>query len=142
LALGVKRKMKLIYILIPLVLLQISTSFAGNKNSDFKCTVNAASNVNSKGDFEKIELWKFYINKEFTVERRSGVVSGKNFKNNIAGIKPAPYNDEFNSYSVVSVSAGSNVINYLQINKSEETKLKPFIYIMTNVVLTGVCHYY
>lgn len=108
------------------------------KKTDYKCTVKKASQITNKGKPEEVESWSFYVGKDFVVERNSGVISGEQFKNNIASIKPAVFDHFVNGYSVVA-SANDQVVSYLQINNFEESEQKPFILIQTNVVLTGTC---
>ncbi len=108
---------------------------------DYKCTVKNAGHINPTGKLENVQSWDFYIDKEFTVERKSGVISGRQFKNNLASTVPQVYDHEVNGYVVVT-SSYNQVINYLQINNFEKELEKPFIYIMTNVVLTGKCTEY
>ena len=132
----------LLKILVTSLVIFISFSVqAVEKKTDYKCTVKKASQITNKGEPEEVESWNFYIGKNFVVERNSGVISGEQFKNNIASIKPAVFDHFVNGYSVVA-SANDQVVSYLQINNFEESKQKPFILIQTNVVFTGICTSY
>ena len=120
----------------------ISCSIQASENSgDFKCTVKRTGHISANGEFTDIKNRDFFLDKEFVVDRKTGVIVGKQFKNNIASIKPEVYDDEVNGYAVVAPSH-NQIVSYLQINEFEETPGKPFIYIMTNVVLTGTCNSY
>lgn len=119
------------------VFLWSSLSLAESKN-DYKCSVFEANHVSEKGYFSGVESWDFFIGQEFTVERNTGVIAGHQFKNNIADINPQVYDHEVNGYAVVAQSH-NQVVSYLQINNFEDSVSKPFIYIMTNVILTGTC---
>ena len=119
----------------------IFVSFSANAieiKADYKCIVKNASQLTDKGKSEEVESWRFYVGKEFVVERNSGVISGEQFKNNIASIEPTVFDHFVNGYSVVA-SANEQVVSYLQVNNFEKSKQKPFILIKTNVVLTGTC---
>lgn len=129
------------YLLILLFSILSTSTFSADYEGDYKCTVVSASRASEKGVFEGVNNWNFYIDEEFVVERNSGLISGSMFKNREGGISPEVYDHEINGYSVVS-STERQVVNYLQINNFVDGGDKPFIYIMTNVVLSGTCSSY
>ncbi|MFT4756956.1 MAG: hypothetical protein ACI91R_001606 [Vicingaceae bacterium] len=116
-------------------------AYSVEQKTDYKCTIKNANQITKDGKPAEVESWNFYLGKEFTVERKSGVISGKQFKNNIASIKPIVYDHFANGYSVIAAT-NDQVYSYLQVNNFEESQKKPFILIQTNVVLTGICSPY
>jgi len=111
---------------------------ASDSTSDFKCTVKQAQHVAGSGKLDEVRSWDFFLDKDFVVERKSGVIVGKQFKNNIASIKPSVLDHKVNGYSVISAT-DTQVVSYLQINRIDGAAENAFIFIKNNVVLSGIC---
>ncbi|MBU2923364.1 hypothetical protein Q4530_15040 [Colwellia sp. 1_MG-2023] len=111
---------------------------ASDNNSDFKCTVKQAQHVAENGKLDEVKSWDVFLEKNFMVDRQTGIIVGQQFKNNIASIKPLVYDHFVNGYSVIAAT-NTQVVRYLQITTIDDSPKKVFIYIMNNVVLSGVC---
>lgn len=117
---------------------------AGN----YRCTIDRLSLA--QGDTgPTYDLYKRnYIGKEFTIERKSGLMAGV-IKNSY-GTNPQVIDNgsKSNSYKVITTmrlgdgaGAGSNIYA-LTVLEYEETSKKAFIYLHTDMVFFGKCEHF
>jgi hypothetical protein len=112
---------------------------------DYRCTIervdSAAAGAKPSFEFQQ----KNYVGKDFTVERRTGLMAGA-FKNSYL-TKPqvVDLGSADNAYKVVTTlrrdqgaGVGSNVYA-LVINEYEKAQIKPFLFMENNDVYFGTC---
>jgi len=110
--------------------------------SDYRCTVERSVSA-SDSNFNQM-----YIGKQFTVERRTGLMAGA-LKNSYF-TKPTVIDDGStgNAFMVVTtmradqgVGAGS-MVYVLTINEFTESASKPFIYLINSDAYLGQCEHF
>ena len=115
------------------IIIFVAVIFSGNVSAfyDFKCTIKDAVNLESDGSLNhRSHLVEWYIGKEFTVNRSTGVITGARLNNSMSGKMPTVYDylPEENGYKAVTLYKPNNTIDYLQINQYVESEEKPFFY--------------
>ena len=130
-------------LLTTLLLLTFNISYA---SGDFKCVVKEAYILDSNGKLNaKANSAKSKINKEFTVNRQTGQMSGGGFINTMSGQMPTVFNylPNENGFKAITIYKPNFTVDYLQINEYEEGKNKPFFYKGAwGIIATGICNYY
>ena len=112
---------------------------------DYKCTIERYSSIDGNTSDSESMYVKLYIGKEFTVERKTGLMAGA-LKNSYVN-KPlvVDFGSSDNSYKVVNymkleqgVGYGTNIYA-LTIEEFAETKNKPFLFLQNSKVFFGKC---
>ena len=121
-----------------------SNSFA--QFSDYRCKIERiSSSVTSDG---KNEFLASYVGKEFTVDRKTGIMVGV-LKNSYVN-KPQVIDSgsKENSFKVIAslkvtegAGAGSNMYA-LTIDEHQDGKIKPFVFLQNNIAFFGHCSHY
>ena len=110
--------------------------------SDYRCTIERT--VAAK----ESSLNKLYIGKQFTVERRTGLMAGALKNSYVTDPQVIDYGSAENSYKVVTTmrkdqgaGAGSS-IHALTINEYEQGNRKPFIFMQSDEAFLGWCEHF
>ena len=126
-----------------MLLLTFNISYA---SGDFKCVVKEAYTLDANGKLStKADSAKNKINKEFTVNRQTGQMSGGGFVNTMSGQMPSVYNylPNENGFKAITIYKPNFTVDYLQIDEYVDGKNKPFIYKGAwGTIVTGICTYY
>ena len=127
-------------VLVMLISLEV---FAVN---DFKCTIKDAVNLEDNGTLNhKSNIVAGYLDKEFVVNRQTGIITGANIANTMSGKMPVVYDylPNENGYKAVTHYKPNNTIDYLQINQYADTVEKPFFYKGAfGTMVSGTCVVY
>ena len=138
------RMLNLTKFLIISIALSFSIScFAAD--SDYRCKIEHVMKA-SINDYEENENIKtYYIGKEFSVDRKSGIMVGILKNSYVTTPQVIDYGSTENSYKVVTtmstdqgVGAGSNIYA-LTIEEYIETVKKPFVFLQNSKVFYGYC---
>jgi plasmid maintenance system killer protein len=129
-------------------LLSLLFSSSANADSEYHCTIQrtatAEATPNTTLEFNE----KNYIGKQFSVERKTGIMSGA-LKNSCA-TKPQVIDSgsKDNAFKVVTTmrieqgaGAGSNIYA-LTINEYDKSPKKPFIFLNNGVVFFSACEHF
>jgi hypothetical protein len=112
---------------------------------DYRCKIERVETTeippNSRLEFQT----KNYVDREFTVERRTGVMAGALKNSYITKPEVIDYGSAENSYKVVTtlrteqgLGPGSNAY-LLVINEYKEGLAKPFLFVENDVAYFGTC---
>jgi len=134
--------------LVAILVALFTSGVAHSTDDDYRCTINRVSLA--QGDFgqEFENLKKRYVGKEFTVERRTGLMAGT-LKNSY-GTDPQviDHGSKDNSYKVVTTMKieegtgyGSNV-HVLIISEYEKAPKKPFVHLCNEEVYFRYCEHF
>ena len=115
---------------------------------DYRCTIHRVASAepppNNSHDFHQ----KNYINREFTVERRTGVMAGTLKNAYVTSPQVIDLGSKDNSFKVVTtmrkeegIGAGSNVY-VLTINEHVTSSKKPFIFVDNDIAYFGTCTHF
>lgn len=115
-------------------------------SEDYRCTIErAVSAQQSKSHSEDIQM---YIGKQFTVERRSGLMAGALKNSYVTDPQVIDYGSTENSYKVVTTmrkdqggGAGSTIFA-LTISEYLEGAKKPFIFLENDDAYLGQCEHF
>ena len=125
------------------VLLLAGNSYASN---NFKCIVKDSFTLENNGMLsKKTNAAKNKINKEFTVNRQTGQMTGGGFINTMSGQMPIVYNHmpSENGFKAITIYKPNYTVDYLQINEYVKGKEKPFFYKGAwGGMVSGLCTYY
>jgi len=121
---------------------------AANAGNNYRCTIErvslAGGDAGATYDLRK----KYYVGKEFTVERASGLMAG--ILKNSYTTKPqvVDHGSKENSYKVVTTmrinqgfGAGSNIYA-LTILEHEQGTRKPFVFLNNETIYFGHCEHF
>jgi len=126
----------------PLILIS-GMCFAFN---DFKCTIKDAVHLEDNGTLNhKSDIVTGYLGKEFTVNRKTGLITGAGINNSMSGQMPTVYDylPQENGYKAVTLYKPNNTVDYLQINQYSENKEKPFFFKGAfGIMVSGTCVFY
>lgn len=121
--------------------MSVTTTTAGAA-SDYRCTIERT--VAAK----ESPLNKLYIGKQFTVERRTGLMAGSLKNAYFTNPQVIDYGSTENSYKVVTTmrtdqgaGAGSSIYA-LTINEYEQGIKKPFIFMQGDEAFLGWCEHF
>lgn len=124
------------------VLLMSATTTTAWAASDYRCTIERT--VAAKEN----PLNKLYIGKQFTVERRTGLMAGALKNAYFTSPQVIDYGSTENSYKVVTTmrkdqgaGAGSSIYA-LTINEYEQGNKKPFIFMQGDEAFLGLCEHF
>ncbi len=112
--------------------------------SDYRCLIQRI--ITAEEQSQKLTFYeKNYLNKEFTVERSTGLMAGALKNSYVTKPQVIDYGSHENSFKVITtmrleqgVGLGSNVY-MLTINEYSESSKKPFVFIDNDVVYLGEC---
>jgi hypothetical protein len=110
--------------------------------TDYRCTIE--STVAAK---EKL-INRIYIGKQFTVERRTGLMAGTLKNSYVTDPQVIDYGSTDNSYKAVTIlrkEQGAGVgssIYALTINEYDESDRKPFIFLQNDEAFLGWCEHF
>jgi hypothetical protein len=109
---------------------------------DFRCTIESTVAVKEK------LINRIFIGKQFTVERRTGLMAGALKNSYVTEPQVIDYGSTENSYKVVATmrkEQGAGVgssIYALTINEYEESYRKPFIFLQNDEAFLGWCEHF
>jgi len=110
--------------------------------SDYRCTVVRAVSASESS------LGHMYIGKQFTVERKSGLMAGALKNSYVTEPQVIDYGSSENSYKVVTTmrkeqgaGAGSSLFA-LTINEYKDGARKPFVFLSDSDVYFGWCEHF
>ena len=115
---------------------------------DYKCKIERIS-IASGDSGNLYETYKeLYLGKEFTVDRRNGVMVGELKNSYVTRPQVIDFGSTENSYKVVNslkaeqgAGAGSNIYA-LNIEEFHSGPKKPFVFLENNKVFFGFCEHY
>lgn len=120
-----------------------STAFA---RPDYRCKVERVYNADGEGKESFVhQERKAWIGKEFSVDRRTGAMSGA-LKNNYLTrpdiIDPGSADNAFKSVATLRVEQGAgagSAVFTLIVNEYDGSPNKPFVFLSNDVVYFGNC---
>jgi hypothetical protein len=133
---------------LTLGLLSFLVISSANAESDYHCTIQRVATAEAAPNTTLKLNEKNYIGKQFSVERRTGIMAGA-LKNSYA-TKPQVIDtgSKDNAFKVVTTmrieqgaGAGSNIYA-LTINEYDKSPKKPFIFLNNDVVFFGACEHF
>ncbi len=118
-------------------------SFNALAVQDYKCTITNASAPGENGELEVIGD-KSVIGKLFTVNRKTGDMSGPIKNNYLSTPKVIDHGSKENSYKVISIMQNETTSNVytLVIEEYAESSRKPFVYLSNSWVFYGFCEHF
>lgn len=118
---------------------------SGQPLRDYRCVVERVATANEPSGSQLEQLQKRYIGKEFTVERRTGLMVGALKNAYITKPQVVDLGSEDNSFKVVTVlrkeegaGRGSNVYT-LVINEYARSSKKVFVFLENDEAYFGTC---
>lgn len=112
---------------------------------NYVCTIEQLQSISARSEKVVAMLNREYLKKEFSVERRSGVMSGVLKNTYITRPEVIDFGSNENSYKVVTTlrknqgaGAGTN-IHALVINEYDGTPRKPFVFMDNGDLFLGTC---
>lgn len=109
---------------------------------DYRCTVERAASAS------EVSLGHMYIGKQFTVERKTGLMAGALKNSYLTEPQVIDYGSSENSYKVVTTmrkdqgaGAGSSLFA-LTINEYADGVRKPFVFLSDSDVYFGRCEHF
>ncbi|WP_063912771.1 hypothetical protein [Pseudomonas sp. p21] len=109
---------------------------------DYRCTVQRAVSASESS------LGHMYLGKQFTVERKTGLMAGALKNSYFTEPQVIDYGSSENSYKVVTtmrkdqgVGAGSSLFA-LTINEYKDETRKPFVFLSDDDVYLGWCEHF
>lgn len=124
----------------------LSLPSAAQTASDYKCTIERVETANN--DADQNTLYRSFIGKEFTVERRTGVMAGALKNSYVTDPVVVDFGSTENSFKVVTtmrrdqgVGAGSNAY-ILTVNEYVDSQRKPFLFAHNDAAYFGYCTHY
>lgn len=139
---------KIFNLVISISLLLIGIDSCWAMGPDYKCKIERL--IVASGDTgNSYEIYKeLYLGKEFTVDRRSGVMVGELKNTYVTRPQVIDFGSTENSYKVVTTmkteqgtGAGSNIYA-LNIDEFVSGSKKPFVFMENNKVFLGFCEHY
>lgn len=127
------------------MLIAAATGTSAQTLHDYRCKIERVATSepppNSQLDFQA----KNYVDKEFTVERRTGVMAGALKNTYVTRPEVIDFGSEDNSYKVVTtlrkkqgLGRGSNAY-LLVVNEYKKGPTKPFTFVDNDEVYFGTC---
>ncbi len=112
---------------------------------NYVCTIEHLQSISARNEKVVAMLNRDYLKKEFTVERRTGFMSGVLNNSYITRPEVIDFGSNENSYKVVTTlrknqgaGAGSN-IHALVINEYDGGPTKPFVFMDNGDIFLGTC---
>lgn len=109
---------------------------------DYRCTVERTISA-SESSYSHI-----YVGKQFTVERKTGVMAGALKNSYVTEPQLIDYGSSENSYKVVSTlrreagDVGGSNVYALTINEYKDGARKPFVFLNNDDVYLGWCEHF
>lgn len=109
---------------------------------DFRCTIESTVAAKEK------PINRIFIGKQFTVERRTGLMAGALKNSYVTDPQVIDYGSTENSYKAVATmrkDQGAGVgssIYALTINEYDESDRKPFIFMQNDEAFLGWCEHF
>ncbi|MDA1064215.1 MAG: hypothetical protein O2907_07800 [Proteobacteria bacterium] len=104
----------------------------------YECIVLTEQDLGDDGHLRMSKL-AAYKGKAFHVDRASGTILGPVWSNSGHWQKTVLGNGEYlDSFKVLSVSQ-ANLATYLVIREFADGRIKPFVFVIGDMVLTGTC---
>lgn len=109
---------------------------------DYRCTIESTVAAKEK------PINRIYIGKQFTVERRTGLMAGALKNSYVTDPQIIDYGSTENSYKAVATmrkDQGAGVgssIYALTINEYDESDRKPFIFLQNDEAFLGWCEHF
>ena len=124
------------------------TSTAAIAGDDFRCTIERVAQSHEEPSHSVKLLLENYIGKQFTIERRTGLMAGALKNSYITSPQVIDYGSKGNSYKVVTtlkpgegLGPGSNLYALVVDEFVEEAK-KPFVFLENERVFFGTCEHF
>ncbi|WP_417455793.1 hypothetical protein [Kordiimonas sp.] len=111
---------------------------------DYLCEIMGTGRVVASGQFEETNILKMYVGRKFSVDRKTGMMSGA-LKNNYHSMpRLVDRGSKDNSFKVMTVDVFENTTNVyvLNIGEFEEGPNKPFIFYENSSVYYGRCRHF
>ena len=115
---------------------------------DYKCKIERLSFASGDSGSSYETYKELYLGKEFTVDRKSGVMVGELKNSYVTRPQVIDFGSSENSYKVVTTmrtdqgaGAGSNIYA-LNIEEFESGPKKPFVFMENNRIFFGFCEHY
>lgn len=114
-------------------------------NRDYKCTVNRLV-VNDQKNVEVLQsMTSYYVGKEFTIDRRTGIMAGVLKNSYLTKPKIIDSGSSENSFKAITtltleqgLGSGTNV-HVIVVREYEDGLKKPFVFLDNDEVYMGMC---
>jgi hypothetical protein len=113
---------------------------------DYRCVIERVETANN--DTNAKVLYRNYFGKEFTVERKTGIMAGALKNNYVTVPQIIDFGSRENSFKAVAtmrreqgVGAGSNAY-ILTVNEYVESERKPFLFVQNDEAFFGYCTHF
>ena len=134
-------------IVVPAVLfVLLPLAGVAQTSSDYRCVIERVETANN--DTDEKTSYRSYIGKEFTVERKTGVMAGALKNNYVTEPYVVDFGSNENSFKVVTTmrrdqgaGAGSNAY-ILTVNEYVESERKPFLFAQNDAAFFGYCTHF
>lgn len=117
-------------------------------DSDYRCIIQRISTAEAAPNPTLQFHEKNYVGKQFTVERRTGVMVGTLKNSYVTRPQVIDLGSKDNSFKVIATmrleegaGRGSNIYA-LTINEYDKSPKKPFVYLENDVVFFGSCEHF
>lgn len=116
---------------------------AQDLSAQFHCVVKGAHSLDMKGKLVKNMTVRKNLNgQHFTVDRDTGKINAEFYTNNSPTVLwNAPSDDSATAYLAEDVVVGRSgaVFSIFQILRNESKNLRPFVWHLQTVTITGMC---
>jgi len=123
-------------------------AFSAIAASDYRCTIARRLSAASESSATQKMLASYYVGKQFTVDRRTGVMAGILKNASVTMPQVVDHGSSENAFKVVTtlrreegIGFGSDIYA-LAINEYDESALKPFAFLWNDVVYMGTCEHF
>lgn len=126
-----------------LVLMAVIFSSGAFALDDYKCLIKNVVTVGSNGELREIGD-KSVINKMFTVNRRTGDMTGPIKNNYLTTPSVLDYGSSENSFKAVTTMKNEITTNVyvLTIEEFDDSPNKPFVFLNNSDVFYGTCEHF
>lgn len=124
------------------VLIALAVTTNAWAGEDYRCTIESTVAAKEK------PVNRIYIGKQFTVEKRTGLMAGALKNSYVTDPQVIDYGSTENSYKAVATmrkDQGAGVgssIYALTINEYDESDRKPFIFLQNDEAFLGWCEHF
>ncbi|EOX1578104.1 hypothetical protein ACPD0P_003388 [Vibrio cholerae] len=110
---------------------------------DYKCLIKNAVTVGSNGELKELGD-KFVIDKLFTVNRRTGDMTGSIKNNYVTTPSVLDYGSSENSFKAIATMKNEITTNVyvLTIEEFDDSPQKPFVFLSNSDVFYGTCEHF
>jgi hypothetical protein len=115
--------------------------FSGSAFGDFKCIIKDAVHLEDDGTLNhQSDHVVWYVGKEITVDRPTGIITGAKLSNTMSGKMPTVLDKIPSKNSFRTITVYTHRVDYLQIDQFVEAKEKPFFYMGAwGTMVSGTC---